>query len=108
MLSGQLPHGSPPLALVGGRRLEGVAEAGAGQPHHATGHALRHAPELQLLHHDSALAHSNPFFVRSSCRPWMAHACSATKRLSLAFSDLSNFSRWNSGTLSPWYLRRQW
>src|SRR5207253_9192364 len=67
----------------------------------------RNSPTGQQLHRRTSSGRGAYFFRENSLRPSMTSICSATRRLSLAFSPSSSFNRRASDTSIPPYLLRQ-
>src|SRR5919199_67330 len=97
MLLGQGPHlshESVPLL----RRTWVVPLARSAHAQRPAGRALRHPRRRHLVHQLPLLAHAKPLFSSASLRASLASICSATSRLSRAFSASSCFSRRRCGT----------
>src|SRR6185437_4131448 len=89
------------------RLLQRVARHPAAQPQITTGLALRHPPTSQVLQHHASPRRGHHFFGLNSFNPSITSICSATSRLSLAFSVSSSFRRRASATSMPPNLSRQ-
>src|SRR5690606_36453715 len=93
--------------LVLGGLARGVAGDAAAQDQVAKGLALRETPTDQHLDRVASFRRGHHFFRMISFIPSMTSICSATSRLSRAFSDSRSLSRRASGTSRPPNLLRQ-